>query len=613
MFKALSIALLIWTAAHSLQAATLVNTLKDHPSPYLALHGGDPVHWQSWGPDVLKRAREENKLIYISSGYFSCHWCHVMQRESYGDPGIAALLNRYFIPVKVDRELQPALDEYLIDFVQRTRGSAGWPLNVFLTPEGKPLVGLTYAPPEHFKGLLERVQSAWNSRREELSSAADEAFEEMRKTAKGTEARLPIPSDLTALRKALVDQALNFGDDLEGGFGNQRRFPMAPHLDVLLSLQAEHPSRKLARFLDVTLDQMATQGLRDHLAGGFFRYTVDPGWQTPHYEKMLYTQALLSRVFLRAAQVLERPDYLEVARDTLDFTLKGMRGEEGAFIASLSAVDPQDVEGGAYLWHGDELKRILSRDELVLARNRWRLEGSMVNEGGYLPIIHMTLKEAASAAGIDPERVAALEESARRKLLAAHALRAHPRDTKQLAGWNGLMLSALVAAARELKEPRYEDAARELRDYLVSKLWDGKALHRARNGDRWVGKAAFQDYAYVAAGLADWAVLSGGKEDERLAVTLTQQAWERFFDGNGWRSSDQMLIPGGVSEPTLSDGPLPSPASVLIDLSRRLADRAGNERLSTRVARALAISYPVVARFPFGYPTHAMSLLKASE
>ncbi len=614
MLKSLFLALLTVLAGLPLQAAPLANRLKDNPSPYLAMHGSDPVHWQTWGAGVLDRAKREDKLIYISSGYFSCHWCHVMQRESYSDPGIAALLNKYFIPVKVDRELLPALDGYLIEFVQRTRGSAGWPLNVFLTPEGKPLVGLTYAPPERFKGLLERVHTAWATRRDELLSAANEAFEEMHSSAgKAAQVDVTIPQDLEPLRKELLAQALRFGDELEGGFGHQRRFPMAPHLAVLLTLQADRPDRHLARFLQVTLDQMATQGLRDHLAGGFFRYTVDPAWQTPHYEKMLYTQALLSQVFLHGAKVLKRPDYVDVARDTLDFTLKVMKGREGGFIASLSAVDPKGVEGGAYLWRGDELKRILSKDELALARKRWRLEGDAVNEGGYLPVLQMGLSEAAKAAGLDPDRAKALEEQARHKLLAAHAARAHPRDTKQLAGWNGLMLSAFAAAARELGDPRYRVAAKALRDYLVNRLWDGKALHRARSDNTWVGRATLQDYAYVAAGLARWAALSGDKRDARLAATLVKQAWKRYFDGKGWRTSDEMLIPGGVSEPTLPDGPLQSPASVLIDLSLELASHGGDVELAKQAHKALAVSYPGVSQFPFGHPSHAMSLLNASK
>ena len=271
--------------------AQLTNRLAGHPSPYLAMHGKDPVHWQDWGPEVLRLAQAENKLVFISSGYFACHWCHVMQRESYHDPAIAELLNRHFIAVKLDRELHPALDAHLIAFVERTQGNAGWPLNVFLTPAGNPLVGLTYAPPAKFRELLQRLAETWTKEAAALKDVARRAAAEL-----GAQAASPAVSpDLGALRIQLSAQALQLGDELQGGFGRQSRFPMIPQLLALLELLEIQPDARLRSLLQLTLDQMAGQGLRDHLGGGFFRYTVDPGWQIPHYEKMLYTNAMMVR------------------------------------------------------------------------------------------------------------------------------------------------------------------------------------------------------------------------------------------------------------------------------------------------------------------------------
>ncbi len=303
--------------------AALLNELRDHPSPYLAMHGADPVHWQIWGPDALERARSENRLLFISSGYFACHWCHVMQRESYQNPETAALLNRHFIPVKIDRELQPALDAHLIEFVQRTRGSAGWPLNVFLTPEGYPLLGMTYERPTAFRELLGKLQNAWSRESDKLKGMALKASEQM---ARSRSPAAVEPVDPQGLRRRLVASALELGDDLQGGFGRQNRFPMAPQLSVLLDSLRPQPNPELHAFLELTLDQTATQGLRDHLAGGFFRYTVDQGWQIPHFEKMLYTQAQLILLYIKAADVLERTDYLDVARDTVEFVVREMAG-----------------------------------------------------------------------------------------------------------------------------------------------------------------------------------------------------------------------------------------------------------------------------------------------
>ncbi|MCP4994799.1 MAG: thioredoxin domain-containing protein, partial [Gammaproteobacteria bacterium] len=296
-------------------------------------------------------------ILFISSGYFACHWCHVMQQESYQNAQIAALLNTNYIPVKVDRELQPALDAHLIDFVQRTRGSAGWPLNVFLTPEGYPLLGLTYAPQAQFQGLLEKLKTIWETRADELKLTARKASGGQSSVSRQTTVESIDPA---GLHLKLVTMALTMGDEMEGGFGRQNRFPMAPQWQVLLERLEQGPDEPLHELIELTLDQMANQGMRDHLAGGFFRYTVDPGWQTPHYEKMLYSQALLSRLYLQAAKVLQRDDYKTVARDTLDFTLKVFAGREGGFIASLSAVDPNNVEGGGYLWHTQALQRLLT-------------------------------------------------------------------------------------------------------------------------------------------------------------------------------------------------------------------------------------------------------------
>jgi len=586
--------------------AALTNELRDHPSPYLSLHGKDPVQWQSWGGEVLEKARAEDKLIYISSGYFACHWCHVMQQESYRDPAVAALLNKHFIPVKVDRELQPALDAHLIDFVQRTRGRAGWPLNVFLTPEGYPVFGMTYAPKASFMQLLGRLEQIWTARREELRTSARQASLAVEDSGKPA-VKSANPFDRQTLESALFAMALNLGDDMEGGFGHQNRFPMSPQWTVLLERVSSTQNDRLRTLIELTLDQMASQGMRDHIEGGFFRYTVDPGWQLPHFEKMLYNQALLSRLYLRAAAILNRPDYLDVARDTLDFTLKVLKGNEGGFIASLSAVDPENREGGGYLWDTRQLEQVLDGDELTFARKRWRLEGTPVSQGAYLPVNEISAEQIAKDTGWDTGYAKALEERVRQKLLAARNPRNHPRDDKQLAAWNGLMLSALVDGARVLKQERYLRAASDLRDYIVDYLWDGNRLVRARGPKGPLGQAALEDYVYAAAGLYDWAVFSGSGEDRQLAGILARQAWDRFHDGQGWRHSDDSLLPGIAREAVISDGPLPSPAALLIRLSLQLDD----PELKTRALQALDAGHETLLKQPIWYATRVQVLLEA--
>jgi uncharacterized protein YyaL (SSP411 family) len=582
-----------------LAQAGLVNRLADHPSPYLAMHGADPVHWQDWGPEVLELARAQNKILFVSSGYFACHWCHVMQQESYRDPAVAALLNTHFIPVKVDRELQPALDAHLIDFVERTRGSAGWPLNVFLTPVGHPLLGLTYASRNDFHRLLVRLGGAWESQREQLQEMARAASRELvagrsREPAEG-------PLDADRLSEELKRQALSIADELQGGFGQQSRFPMAPQLMALLALQAHEPDARLAAFLTSTLDQMAGQGMHDLLAGGFFRYTVDPGWQIPHFEKMLYNQAQNTLLFLRAAALLNRPELRQVARLTLDFVIREMAAPAGGFIASLSAVDEKGVEGGAYLWTEEQLAGVLDAREMRLAGLLWGMTGAPNNEGGYLPVKRTAAAQAAVEMGIPPGEAEDLTERMRAKLRLSRATRAVPRDDKTLAAWNGLMLSALCAGVSAFGDD-YRPAAGSLRDFIVQRLWDGDKLSRSVGPRGAMGTPGLEDYAFVAAGLADWAKVSGSAADRKLAERLVLIAWERFYD-QGWRSSDQVPVPGIPAEPALPDSPLPSASAALIRLTGELGLRPAQLRQARRLA------YSVAREMPFGYAGSVVVLL----
>jgi len=583
------------------------NALAGNPSPYLAMHGEDPVDWRPWGPDVLTDARARNLPIFISSGYFACHWCHVMQRESYRDPGIAEVLNRHFIPVKLDRELHPALDSYLIDFTERTAGRAGWPLNVVLTPEGYPLAGFTYEPPGRVKALLGRLVALWETRGGELQALArDEAralAERQAEAGSRPPGALPTP-DETAAR--LVKEALTWADRLAGGFGHQSRFPMAPNLRVLLEIQATHPDRELGPFLRLTLDQMTRLGLRDHLGGGFFRYTVDPDWRTPHFEKMLYDQALLIQVLLRGAEVLGEPRYRFAARETLDFLLARMRRSDGGFMASLSAVDAAGEEGGYYLWRPEDLPRLLSPQAHRLAALAWGLDGPPQHAAGSLPMQTMDPDKAAAELGLDPTAAAGLMEQARASLLAERGRRSLPADTKAIAAWNGLSLSALVTGARAFPGGPYREAAQALRDFLVERLWDGEGLHRASSGQDWIGDATLEDYAYVARGLQDWAELAGTGTDRALALRLVGLAWTRFRGDAGWRLSAEPLLPAVPAEPALADGPLPSPAAVIMELSLGSGDPGLVERARTSQRAAAA---PVAAR-PFQFASEAWLLIR---
>ena len=578
------------------------NQLSDHASPYLSMHGQDPVAWQDWGPGAIELARKEGKLLFVSSGYFSCHWCHVMQRESYRDTKIAAILNEHFVPVKLDRELHGALDTYLIDFVDKTQGQAGWPLNVFLTPEGYPLIGATYMPAEAFKELLERLNTNWQDEREKMRNLARRVTLQLMLNEAPAKVE---PLDPGALREALLSQAATVADAMEGGFGNQSRFPMAPQLMALLQLQATAPQPELAEFLTLTLDKMADEGLRDQLAGGFFRYTVDPSWQVPHFEKMLYTQAQLSEIYLRAAELFSRQDYAEVARDTLEFVLREMAAPQGGYVASFSAVDGAGEEGGVYLWNIDELHALFGEEDTALARRYWRMQDLPVLDGGHLPRRGEDISTIARVTNLSEEELAATMEAINSVLLVVRGERELPIDHKSLAGWNGLMLGALARAARQWQDPRLRKAASDLRDYLRNQLWDGKQLRRALADGGVIGKASIEDYAYVAYGMAQYAELSGDPVDRTFVAVLLNLAWQRYYGPGGWRRDDRPLIPGMAAESAMPEGALPSPSALLV----RVALQSDDPALVAKAAAAAGLARRKAQQEPFWYAGHHAALL----
>ena len=582
------------------------NQLQNHPSPYLAMHGEDPVAWQDWGPEAVELARTEGKLLFISSGYFSCHWCHVMQRESYRNEQIAVLLNAQFIPVKLDRELHGALDAHLIDFVEKTQGHAGWPLNVFLTPEGYPLVGATYLPAERFQELLTRLSASWSEDRDKLRNLARRtALQLMLQSAQSDVEAL----DTQGLYAALLNQAATVADAMEGGFGNQNRFPMAPQLTALLELQAAAPHPELAEFLTLTLDKMAAEGLRDQLAGGFFRYTVDPSWQVPHFEKMLYTQAQLSEVYLRAAGLFGREDYAEVARDTLYFVMREMASAQGGgYVASFSAVDGDGEEGGVYLWSIDELHALLGEHDTALARRYWRMLEIPALDGGHLPRRGEDPAQIAQQTGQSEEALRERLEAIRSILPAARGERVLPVDDKVLAGWNGLMLAAMAGAAREWQDPELRRAATAIRNYLRDRLWDGRELRRAVAAGQSIGRASMEDYAYVAYGMARYAELSDDPTDKTFVAVLLNAAWQRFHGPDGWRLDDRPLIPGMGAEQAMPEGALPAPSALLI----RLALRSDDPELVARAVSAAELARPQAQDESFWYSGHHAALLALS-
>lgn len=595
MIVALLIAFPASALASTLDSPALDNQLANNPSPYLALHGHDPVAWQEWNAQTIERARKEGKLLFVSIGYFACHWCHVMQRESYKNPEIAKVLNTYFIPVKVDREINGALDAELQAFAEATRGQSGWPLNVFVTPEGYPLTTILYAPPQNFLQFITRLSQGWQQNGPALAQAAKAAAQEM-----------PEPQELDAkfappvaalYRQRFVDEALAQADTFRGGFGSVNKFPQTPQLAALLEFQHQAPNSKLAEFLRLSLDRMASLGLQDHVGGGFFRYTVDPDWQTPHYEKMLYDNAQLASLYLQAAKVLNQPAYRDIALRTLDFMLADMRdAQSGAFITSLSAIDAQDREGGVYLWDKAMLQKMLTPSEFKLITKIWHLDAPAESAYGYLPVHHTTLSKAERA------RLDAIYA----KLKVARAKRIVPKDDKLLASLNGLALIALSEGAAT--EARLRPAAQQVRDFLVVKLITPQGLLKGMAQGKNLGPADLEDYADVSTGLAAYARLANSDADRELAQKLATQAWDKFHTARGWQLEQQPLLARPYYQRIVSDGASFSPAALLIKTSWQL----GGKDLRTRALGALNTGYAILDQGAFWYATQisAMNALK---
>lgn len=536
------------------------NQLKNHSSPYLALHGNDPVNWMEWGKPALEKAKKENKLLLVSVGYFACHWCHVMQRESYSDKGIAVKLNKNYISVKVDRELNPVLDKRLIEFVSVTNGTAGWPLNVFITPDGYPLVGATYLPRKNFSDVLDRLNSKWTSEQASLSKQAQEMSQTL--VAMLEKQERIVEGNIKDLSARYVDIAMEYADTLQGGFGQDRKFPQIPQLWALLKLNGRDKNPEADSFINLTLKQMSQQGLHDELAGGFYRYTIDPDWETPHFEKMLYTNALMPLLYFDAADQYTNEGYRQTALETLYFLQNEMRGKSNAFIASLSSVDDQNEEGGFYLWQQQELKKVLTNEELKLANLYWNLNRANELPAGNLPRQNLTIKELSKRLSIPEIQTALKIKNLKKKLkLQRDNTRKLPRDIKLLSGMNGLTLAAFARGIQYDKS--LINTGQKLSQFLVS-LWDGENLRRSAANNK---PGTLYDYAAVSWGLIKWGIASDNNNAKKAGQEIAKAAWEKFYKNKTWVENPDSLLPQGTLQAHLTDSALVSPEALLLEAS----------------------------------------------
>jgi uncharacterized protein YyaL (SSP411 family) len=594
------------------------NRLIFEKSPYLLQHANNPVDWYPWGPEAFEKARKEDKPIFLSIGYSTCHWCHVMEHESFEDPEVARLMNQVFVSVKVDREERPDLDNIYMTVCQMMTGSGGWPLTIVMTPDKKPFFAGTYFPKKSRLGrigmldLVPRIQEIWTNRRDEVLKSADQitaALQQFSHEAPGEELGEP------TLRTAFEQLAQRF-DEQHGGFGNAPKFPTPHNLLFLLRYWRRTGNEKALRMVEKTLHAMRLGGVYDHVGFGFHRYSTDPIWLVPHFEKMLYDQALLAIAYTEAYQATGKAEYAQTAREVFSYVLRDMRAPIGAFYSAEDA-DSEGEEGKFYLWTEEQIRRVLSPDEADLIIKVFNVgkEGNFHEEatGGRSGrnILHLRrgLQEIASDLKIPEQRLRAHLGSAREKLFAAREKRIHPhKDDKVLADWNGLMIAALAKGARVLDEPGYAKAAKGASDFILHHMRNpnGRLLHRYRDGQPAL-PANVDDYAFLIWGMIELYETTFEVRFLQRALELNDDLVKHFWDeeaGGLYFTADdaEKLL---VRQKDIYDGAIPSGNSVAaLNLLRlgRIAANTDLEEKAVKIGRAFS---KAVQQSPSAY-THLM-------
>jgi len=582
-----------------------VNRLAGEASPYLRDHAANPVDWYPWGEEALARAREQDKPIFLSIGYSACHWCHVMAQESFSDERVAAVLNRDFVCIKVDREERPDLDEIYVEAVRLMTGSAGWPLSVFLTPELKPFYGGTYFPPVERHGLaaFERVLSSvlhyFRTERHEIDEASNRVTAELNRlsTLAPGEGKL----DDVPLRR-FYEQRLEVFDSEHGGFGVAPKFPNPTDLSLLLRLSTRPGYDQARAMAELTLRKLADGGICDQLGGGFHRYSTDTVWLVPHFEKMLYDNALLAQVYLQALRLTGDDFYRVVARETLDYIQRELAAGEGGFFSSRDA-DTAGAEGSYYTWTEPELKAAVGPDLFGLAADYYGVSRSGAFCGTNVLHVSTPVEVLMQRHRLTISELWRRLAEIRSKLLLARTMRPAPqRDTKVLADWNGLAVSAFSNGARTLESSRYLDVACRTADFLLTThAPDRDLLHFRREGLSDI-PGQLPDFALVTQGLLDLFDAEHSLRYLEAAVNLTDRMLELFAAPEGGfyttRPGDSSLISRVMNG---FDGAVPSGNSVAVLNLLRLARLTGNNEYERAGSRTLRRFYPTMLSYPAGF------------
>ena len=583
------------------------NRLINETSPYLLQHAHNPVDWYPWGEEALEFARAEEKLILLSIGYSACHWCHVMEHESFEDESIAALMNDNYINIKVDREERPDLDEiYMAATLVMNRGQGGWPMTVFLTPNLEPVFAGTYFPPVDMYGrpglatVLSQIAQAWREDNENIKKHAVELADRLRQRPSTGP---PVDVGVDELQGALQGYAGEF--DLEfGGFGAAPKFPPAVGLSLLLRLHRRFDDEHALVMVGTTLDAMADGGMYDHIGGGFARYSTDRRWLVPHFEKMLYDNALLTRAYLEGYQATGDDFYRRIATETLDYIVREMISPEGGIYSSTDA-DSEGVEGKFFVWSPDQTAEILGAEDARCFNAHYDITPAGNWEGASIPNTPRPLEEVAEELEITVEELSDVLQRSRPKVYEARQKRVKPGlDDKIITAWNGLMIGALAEGYRVLHDPRYLKASERAAEFVIRTLSrdDGGLLRTYRAGVAHLN-AYLEDYAYLSEGLIDLYEAGGSSRWLREAERLLERTLDDYLDEesgafyNTARDHENLLMRYQDG----ADGATPSGNAVAASALARISYHLDRRDLREAAARAINAYGQVIAMIPRGY------------
>ncbi len=582
-----------------MNAQKKINRLSQEKSPYLLQHQENPVDWYPWGEEAFQKAREQNKPIFLSIGYSTCHWCHVMAHQSFEEESVASVLNRNFIAIKVDREERPDVDEIYMSAVHAMGQRGGWPLSMFLTPDLKPFFGGTYWPKETFLSLLERLHGLWVEQREKLEESARSLLEHLRERKDWSETVHPLGKEL--FRSFFSNSLINF-DRNWGGFGSAPKFPHSTQLSMLLRVYRRSQAPEALSMVVHSLDKMSRGGLYDHVGGGFARYSVDVRWEIPHFEKMLYDNALLAVAYLEAHQVTGIVQFAEVARETLDYTLRVLTHPEGGFYSAEDA-DSEGEEGKFYVWNSEELRALLSEDEWQVLQKAFPLKpGGNFEHGTHhlqFSVEWDWLKKREAPLG------GALE-----KLFQYRERRIHPhKDDKVLTSWNGLMIRAMALGYQVLGEKKYLHAARAAADFLKEKLYSPSGLlARYRDGESRFA-ARLEDYAFLIQALIELYFCDFDESTLRWALALQTYQDQKFWDEvhGAYFSTDGQDPSLLIRNKEGMDGALPNANGVAAHNLLRLFQLQGEEFFKQRAQKIFEVFSPLLSQYPQAFSQMVMA------